>query len=52
MAHFLVKQRKPFIDGDLFKLWLIEATEETCSEKINLYQLFSKSGWLKNLGQQ
>lgn len=44
MAHFLVKQRKPFTDGDLFKLCLIGATEETCSEKINLYQPFGKVG--------
>lgn len=44
MAHFLVKQRKPFTDGDLFKLCLIAATEETCSEKINLYQPFGKVG--------
>lgn len=50
MAHLLEKQRKSFTNDALFKLYLIAATEETCSEKINLYkaQPFSKNGWLKN----
>lgn len=49
MAHLLAKQRRSFTSGDLFKLCLIAANEETCSVKTNLYKTISLSartvGW-------
>lgn len=41
MSHLLVKQEKPFTNGELFKSCWIRAAEEMCLEKTNLFNMIS-----------
>lgn len=41
MACLLARPEKPFLVGELIRLWLIVAAAEMCSEKTELFELLA-----------